>query len=290
MSDFTPHRVTIEGGQIFAVSGGAGDQAFLFLHGWPQTHRAWLPIMRRLGGTSRVIAMDLRGCGDSFKPSTGYDVATQATDVIAVLDQLEVENVHLVGHDVGGPVAYATSALHRDRVASLTLVEAPLWGVTSQSVPDLPDLFWHLKFHQETGLAAGLIGANIPAYFDHFYRDFAYNPDAISVADRAEFIRAYSAPGALTASLMHYAVIPQNSALLAGYSEKKLTIPIHALGGETVMGEYVSNAAQLVASTVHGRVIPNCGHWIAEEAEDHLVDLLVSQLSNTNSPAERTSP
>ncbi|QLC24870.1 alpha/beta hydrolase [Parasphingopyxis algicola] len=258
-------RIPVQGGNLFAVEIGSGPETVLLLHGWPQTHREWLPLANLLSDEMRLIMPDLRGCGESLKAYDGYDAATLADDVLAVLDYCDVDRAHIVAHDIGGGSAYAFAHLHQDRAASLTLFETPLWGVTSEDVPHLPDLFWHLRFHSEVDLAAALIGSNLPLYLDHFFSDFAFDARAIPADDRAAYVRSYAASGALRASLMHYQAIPKLSEQFASFSNMKLDLPVQAYGSEAVMGEYVVKAARLVARQVEGGVIETCGHWIPEE-------------------------
>lgn len=67
-----------------------------------------------------VIAVDLRGFGDSERPAPerGYDAKTMCADLVGLLDTLEVTSVNVVGHNLGGLVAYALARLHPERVCS----------------------------------------------------------------------------------------------------------------------------------------------------------------------------
>lgn len=273
------HRVPFDGGFLHALSSGHGDETIVLLHGWPQTCREWDRVSALLDGDYRLVAPDLRGCGDSSKPITGYDASTQADDILAVVQHFSLGRVHLVGHDVGGPVAYAFAAKHRDHCRSLTLIEAPLWGIVSDDVPDLATLFWHLKFHQDVDMAAKMIGGDIPAYLHHFYRGFAFNPNAITPNEAADYIRAYSGIGALRASLMHYHAIPETGEQLKELSAQKLTIPVASYGSAMVMADYSGNAAKLVAEKVDAGIVEDCGHWVPEEKPEFVADLVRKTVS-----------
>jgi pimeloyl-ACP methyl ester carboxylesterase len=281
----TSHRVPVEGGFLHALSSGHGDETIVLLHGWPQTSQEWDRVSALLDGDYRLIAPDLRGCGDSFKPMTGYDALTQADDILALIQHFGVGRVHLVGHDLGGPVAYAFAAKYRDRCKSLTLIEAPLWGIVSDEVPDLATLFWHLKFHQDVDMATKMIGSDIPAYLNHFYRDFAFNPNAITPNEAADYIRAYSGVGALRASLMQYHAIPEIGEQLKELSAQKLTVPVASYGGAMVMADYSGNAAKLVAEKVDAGIVENCGHWVPEERPEFVADLIRKTVSRAGSHA-----
>jgi pimeloyl-ACP methyl ester carboxylesterase len=268
------HRITFNGSFLHALSSGQGEETIILLHGWPQTSRQWERVSALLEDDYRLIAPDLRGCGDSSKPITGYDASTQADDILALVQHFGLKRAHLVAHDVGGPVAYAFAAKHRDYCGSLTLIEAPLWGIVSDDVPDLVTLFWHLKFHQDVDMATKLIGADIPTYLNHFYRNFAFNPNAIPAEEAADYIRAYSGIGALRASLMHYHAIPETGEQLKELSAQKLSIPVASYGSAMVMAAYSGNVAKLVAETVETGIVGDCGHWMPEEKPEFVAELI----------------
>jgi pimeloyl-ACP methyl ester carboxylesterase len=87
----------------------------------------WYPLGQRLaarfGAAVRIVALDHRGCGDSERPATGYDPATCAADVLAVLDQLGGVPATLIGHSRGGWMSAYLAGRFPDRVASLVLVD-----------------------------------------------------------------------------------------------------------------------------------------------------------------------
>src|SRR5262245_14239081 len=101
---------------------GTGEPVVL-LHGWPDTHALWRNQVAALTTAGyRAITPDLRGFGDSDKPSEvdAYRAGPMMGDVIGVLDRLSLDRVHLVGHDWGAAIAWMTATAYADRVASLT--------------------------------------------------------------------------------------------------------------------------------------------------------------------------
>ena len=103
------HSADVNDVRLHYVRAGEGDPVVL-LHGWPETWYQWRKVIPPLAERYTVIAPDMRGLGDSSKPRTGYDKATVASDVYALVQQLGFESIFLVGHDWGGPVAYAYAA------------------------------------------------------------------------------------------------------------------------------------------------------------------------------------
>src|SRR6266699_2436692 len=113
--------------RLHAVIGGDGPP-LLLVHGWPQTWYAWRMLMPALARGFFVVAVDQRGIGLSDKPQDGYDTATLAADLVALMDALGHRRFALYGTDVGMPIAYALAADHRDRVGRLVVSEAPSRG------------------------------------------------------------------------------------------------------------------------------------------------------------------
>lgn len=94
---------------------------FLFLHGLGDSADQFAPIGERLPDDWRLLALDQRGHGGSFKPAEGYTPSDFADDVKVFLDALEIPAAHLFGHSMGGRNALLLAALHPDRARSLIL-------------------------------------------------------------------------------------------------------------------------------------------------------------------------
>src|ERR1700740_288503 len=102
--------------RLHYVTAGRGP-AVVLLHGWPQTWFMWRDVIPGLAAHHRVIAPDLRGLGDSSRPLGGYDKKTVASDVWRLAHEtLGEQRLFLVGHDWGGPTAFALGAQHRGAV------------------------------------------------------------------------------------------------------------------------------------------------------------------------------
>lgn len=92
-------------------TGGTGPLVVL-LHGFPQMWWAWRGPLTVLGEAGyRAVAMDLRGTGASDKPPSGYDMPTLTRDVAGVIRSLGAQDAVVVGHGVGGIVAWSMAAL-----------------------------------------------------------------------------------------------------------------------------------------------------------------------------------
>jgi len=113
-------------GTISTLQAGTGDP-IVAVPGLGGTKVSFLPTVAALAGEFRVIALDLPGFGDSDKPlGAAYDAAYFARAVVALLDSLELERVHLVGNSMGGRVTLEVGLRHPERVRRLVLLSSSL--------------------------------------------------------------------------------------------------------------------------------------------------------------------
>ncbi len=122
-----PFIETRDGTHLFYKDWGTGE-AVLFVHGWVLGADMWEYQMTRLAAQGlRCIAYDLRGSGRSDQPGHGYDPDTLAGDLAAVIEQLDLHEVTLVGHSMGGAqIVRYLSRYHADRVARVVFVATTL--------------------------------------------------------------------------------------------------------------------------------------------------------------------
>lgn len=120
-------EIAVSGGELAAFRLGAGDRPVVVaVHGITSSSRAWLPAQRALGDRATLIAPDLRGRGASGRLPGPCGAAAHAADVLALLDQLELERATIVGHSMGAYVIARLAAEHPGRVRSLVLVDGGL--------------------------------------------------------------------------------------------------------------------------------------------------------------------
>jgi len=100
---------------------GVGEPVVL-LHGLGATRRVWQQLVPRLSSARDVIAVDLLGFGDSPRPEGPIRLADLATSLVALLDDLDLESVDLIGNSLGGWLALYLAVVHPDRVGRVVAI------------------------------------------------------------------------------------------------------------------------------------------------------------------------
>ena len=280
VSAFSSRFVDVGQVRLHAVTGGDGPPVLL-VHGWPEHWYAWRLVMPELARQFNVVAVDQRGMGLSDKPDDGYDTATLADDLVGLMDALGHERFAVVGHDTGMIVSYALAADHPDRVERLVVIESPLPGV-SPSPPlfaprKLNDRIWHIAFNRLTEVNEQLVRGREDIYFGFEFSSATTRklPDGLVDYYVSHFA---SSAEALRGSFGFYRAADVTIAQNEQRKLQPLRMPVLAVGGANSTGENIAKSMRLTADDVRGVVIPDCGHFVAEEAPDELLAALTEFL------------
>ena len=264
--------------RLHYLAAGKGDPVVL-LHGYAQNSHMWRPLIAELADTNLVIAPDLRGFGQSARPEGGYDKKTMAQDIHALVAALGLGKVRLAGHDIGLMVAYAYAAQYPVEIERIVLMDAFLPGVGDwHNVWLLRDL-WHFHFYGKTPLA--LVEGRERIYFEHFWNDFAADPEhSVSESDRQFYAASYAQPGAMRAGFEVFRAFEQDGKDFADFARTKLAMPMLVLTGQKASGDFLIVQGKLVAGNVEGVVVEGSGHWLIDEAPGQVIPKLVEFLGN----------
>ncbi|MDZ7696114.1 MAG: alpha/beta hydrolase [Deltaproteobacteria bacterium] len=123
MTEPTMKKVSGDGVHIQLAEWEGEGKPILCVHGITANCRCWDVMADALSPAHRILAMDLRGRGLSDKPDTGYSIAHHINDIRAVLDDLGLEKVVLMGHSLGAFISLTFAATFPERVERIILVD-----------------------------------------------------------------------------------------------------------------------------------------------------------------------
>jgi pimeloyl-ACP methyl ester carboxylesterase len=235
-----------------------------------------LPLIDKLAGQYQFIVPDLRGFADSDKPFSGYEPKTIAQDMLELLAAEGVDRFHILSHDLGGPPSVALAYMAGDRALTLSTIETPFFGLDFPGYVDPRVPYWHLGMHMNMDITVFLVEGREDRYLRHFFRDFAYNPDAVPEEEVERYVIQMRQPGNLRASLNHYGYIPQMAEQTAELTREKLKVPMLAWGGVRSFASHCIDSAKAISVGAEGGVIEECGHWVFEEKTDFICEQLAS--------------
>ncbi|MGI8563506.1 MAG: alpha/beta fold hydrolase [Candidatus Dormibacter sp.] len=290
---FAQHRLRANGVVINALVGGAGAP-LLLLHGAPQTHFIWHRMVQRLARDFTVVATDLRGYGDSDKPSgrsdhANYSKRTMAQDQVEVMRLLGFDSFLVVGHDRGGRVGHRMALDHPERVRRLvTLDIAPTLAMYEQTSMEFAKAYFHWFFLiQPVPLPERLIGSDPEFYLNSVLggRSAALAP--FTEPALAEYVRCLREPAAVHAMCEDYRAAASidlahdRADRAAGRLIECDTLALW--GAEGVVASCFRPLAEWrrVARRVSGAALA-CGHYIPEEAPEALLAELLAFLPKEN--------
>jgi pimeloyl-ACP methyl ester carboxylesterase len=263
------------GDLTFAVQDEGVGPAVVLLHGFPDSHSLWRHQVEALVGAGyRVIVPDLRGFGESSKPAEveRYRVLEHVGDVLGILDSLDVQRAHVVGHDWGAVLAWGMAAFAPDRADHLVALSVGHPSSFADAGFAQREKSWYFLLFQFEGIAEQWLSADDFANM----RAWARHPDMDQV------VVDLARPGALTAALNWYRanVHPRN------WIEPQRAFPPIAA---PTMGVWSSGDSFLEESGMTGSQryldgswryerIEGAGHWMQLDAPDQVSALLVDFL------------
>jgi pimeloyl-ACP methyl ester carboxylesterase len=203
-----------------------------------------------------------------------------AADVRALAHELGFARVAIVGHDRGARVAHRYALDHPDEVPRLVLLDMiPTRAMWQRLDLTLARGFWHWLFHLQPDLPELLVEGRIETYVRYFFERWTYNRPPVEEAV-PEYVRAFSRPGALRAGFADYrASFPDDAEQDEASAAKgqKLAMPLLVLWGASgLVGQLAAlDIWRDYATDVRGEAIPECGHFLAEERPEAVLERLI---------------
>jgi pimeloyl-ACP methyl ester carboxylesterase len=244
----------------------------VLLHGWPQTWYGWWPIMPALAEHHTVYAVDLPGLGDGTGTPTGYDKATLARYVHALIaDRLGLRDAAVIGHDFGAAVAFQYASRFPADTARLGYLDLPLPGPAVDAAT-YRTLSWHIAFHSQRRVPEAVVGDDVREYLALFYPQVAFGGTAFGgTADRSpfsdeevdEYARTYRRPEALAGGFELYRALDQD--VRDTVAAAPVRAPTLLMAAQGQLDAIRATAEPRMANIVRAVDVPGAGHWLVEE-------------------------
>ena len=316
---FPLQKIETNGISLRAAVQGDGPLVIL-VHGWPELWYTWRhQIMPIAQAGYRVVAPDLRGYGGSDKPEAveSYDMATMMADVVGIIDAFGEETAILIGHDWGAPICWNTASLHADRVSAVAGLSVPNSRRANVSVIELwrqiyQGKFFYQLYFQAEGVAEAELEADVRTSLRKIYYALSGNapsleewlirpaggtmlealddpqpfPGWLSPEDIDYFVSNFEASG-FRGPLNRYrnqdrdfenlpqmgvALVEQPSCFIGGSKDiVRQLVPGH---------DTYKNAANNCSDFRFAEIIDGVGHWVQQEAPEHVNTLLLEFLAS----------
>jgi pimeloyl-ACP methyl ester carboxylesterase len=275
--DGVSHRyVEANGTRLHVAEAGEGP-AVVLLHGWPQHWWCWRKVIGALARERRVICPDLRGFGWSDAPPGPYEPSGFAADTLALLDELGLDQVDLIGHDWGGYAGFLICLQAPERVRhylALGIVH-PFFEPPKPSLQALQRTAYQFIL-ATPGLGSGVLRF-LPGFVRLALRRGAHPSMSWSQGELDCYARSFQPPDhAGAASHLYRSFLTRElPRLKAGhYRSQRLTVPTRLLCGEAdpvIRGEILAGY-EPYADEMSIEVLERCGHFIAEERPEVVVE------------------
>lgn len=277
---FSSSYIDVDGAKIFVRWRGSGPP-LLLLHGYPQTHAIWHQVAPALSEDFTVVIADLRGYGDSSKPSgdVAYAKRVMARDQVQVMAALGFNTFYVAGHDRGARVTHRMALDHPDRVLKAAVLDiVPTQIVFDTVTKQIATDYFHWYFLiQPNGLPERLIAGDPEFFLRCVLNSWSDDQTAFDPRAFSEYVRCMSNPETIRAMCADFRASASMDLIHDTEDDGQLIEPSFLVlwGAQgpmsrsyDVLGTWTGKARHL-----HGKAL-QCGHFLPEEAPQATVEEL----------------
>ncbi|XP_034387156.1 epoxide hydrolase 4 [Cyclopterus lumpus] len=266
----------------YVAAGERGKPLMLFLHGFPEFWFSWRYQLREFKSEFRVVAVDMRGYGESDLPlsAESYRVDNLVTDIKDIVEYLGYNRCCLVGHDWGGTIAWLFAIHYPEMVTKLIVLNSPHPSVftdyalrhPSQLLKSSHFFFFQLPRFPELMLSINDFKA-LKALFTSRNTGIGRKGRWLTAEDLEAYLYALSQPGALTGALNYYRNVFSSLPL----SQNHVRSPVLLLWGEqdAFLEQEMAEACRLyIRNHFRLNIISGASHWLQQDQPD-IVNTLI---------------
>lgn len=312
-----PRDFEHDGTTIHAIEQGEGP-VVLFVHGYPETSHSWrhqLPVVAAAG--YHAIAIDVRGYGRSSCPAAieEYSMGRLVADNVRIAEALGTDEVVIVGHDWGAPIASSSALLRPDLFSAVAMLSVPYSPPSVQRPTEVfASLFgdddFYITYFQEPGRADAEGAEDVRWWLSGFYygasagappeatgfaavprgermKDRMMQPPGempwLPAADLDHYVAEFERSG-FTGGLNRYRNLDRDWAELAAFRGRPITVPALFIGGDkdgpTIWGAgAIARFPETLPRLYGSHILENCGHWVQQEKPEETNALLLEFLA-----------
>ena len=261
--------IDTNGIRLNVASAGEGP-AVVLLHGFPDTHKAWrkqVPALTKAG--YRVIMPDMRGYGASDAPAgvAAYEVDVLCSDILGLLDAMQLERVYLVGHDWGALVGWHVCMAAPERIDRFAALSVGHPNAYARAGMAQKLMAWYAGLFQLPVIAEALVAAG---------NLLALQRQAVDAAQLADWRANFGEPGRLTAALNYYRA-NKHLALPGEYAPVTTRVlGVWSAGDPALTEQQMKNSRAYIEETFqYHRIDGEVGHWLQLKEARRVNRLLV---------------
>ncbi|XP_014482712.1 PREDICTED: epoxide hydrolase 4-like [Dinoponera quadriceps] len=289
-SSFGTHSyVKIKGVKFHYVEAGSKDKPLvLLLHGFPDCWLSWREQIQRLAGHYRVVALDLKGFGDSDKPSNkrSYKVDIIIDELKQFILALGVKTCSIIGHDLGGLLGWYMAALHRDLIYKFIAISSPH-----------PNLYWNRVSGNFTLDGKWIHFSRLPFLpeIDALKEDLSIINDTFQHLQisrnepEKNYVEAYkytfSRKEDWTGPINYYRNFPFTRLNIEEQIDSKTLLIVGNMDPSITIETIIESSAYVETSSV--KVIPNAQHFPHQEKPDAVNNAIIKFLTGTTNVVEK---
>jgi pimeloyl-ACP methyl ester carboxylesterase len=261
----------VDGLRVHCAVAGEGPPLVL-LHGWPQHWWSWRELIAPLSERYRVICPDIRGMGWTDAPRGGYHLRTLTRDLLRLLDVLGIEErVRLIGHDWGFLIGYSACFTAPQRVERFV----PMGGITPWSAIGAPTSLYVRPWH--IALLASPIGPPLVHAVARNRLHAWRKVGRFSHEETEVYMSRLRRPlGAVATLARDRQLVRRDIPWFFRHAPRlRLRVPtLHLNGDRDPLTQGVPDSYRRFADDMRLELVPECGHFVAEERPEWVFDRL----------------
>ena len=246
--------MSVGGPPVLSDVDGLGNPPLVFVHGWSCDRTYWAQQMKHFQSDHLVVAMDLAGHGESGLDRTTWSMEALGKDVVSVIDHLDLKDVILIGHSMGGSVILEAARMMPSRLSALVAIDT-FFDVETIMTQDQSDQFLR-PFRQD-----------FRATTRRYVKEYMFTPGTDASLKEAIATDMSLAPPDVAIEILARLVMYDTPSAL-----KKVGVPVHCINSDKYLTKV--DVAREYAPSFDVSILPDVGHFLMMERPEDFNELL----------------